>query len=70
MLKADVLLTVKSYNEAHRLPIPYGKGNKALIKLLEEMDELGYELVDATVNLRDADGAKIEIDINDGEWNE
>ena len=70
MLKADVLLTVKSYNEAHRLPIPYGKGNDALVKLIEEMSELGYELVDATVNLRDADGAKIEIDINDGEWNE
>ena len=70
MLKADVLLTVKSYNEAHRLPIPYGKGNDVLVKLIEEMTGLGYELVDATVNLRDADGAKITIDINDGEWNE
>ena len=70
MITADVLLTVKSYNEAHRLPIPYGKGNDVLVKLIEEMTELGYELVDATVNLRDADGAKITIDINDGEWNE
>lgn len=70
MLKADVLLTVKSYNEAHRLPIPYGKGNDVLVKLIEEMTELGYELVDARVNLKCADGTKIEIDINDGEWNE
>ena len=70
MITADVIFTDGSFNEAHRLSIPYGKGNKALIKLLEELDELGYELVDAVVNLRDADGAKISIAVDDGEWKE
>ena len=70
MITADVIFTSGSFSEAHRISIPYGKGNKALIKLLQEMDELGYELVDAVVNLRDADGAKISIAVDDGEWKE
>jgi len=70
MLKADVLFTAGSFNEAHHMSIPYGKGNKALIKLIEEMDELGYELVDAGINLKDADGATVTIAVDDGEWKE
>lgn len=70
MLKSEVMLTVGSFSEAHRISIPYGKGNEALIKLIEEMDELGYELVDAGINLKDADGATVTIAVDDGEWKE
>ena len=71
MLKADVMLTAGSFNESHCIrSIPYERGDELLIKLIEEMDGLGYELVDAVVNLRDADGAKISIAVDDGEWKE
>lgn len=70
MLKAEIFLEIGSFNEAHHMSVPYEKGNETLVKLIEEMAGAGCELVDARVNLRCADGAKISIAFDDGEWKE